>query len=141
MNSIQKIGAKSHFLLKESYFTMGWNNLWRNILIQSNLVIRNFLVTLKLFLNAKCSLSLWSKWQIDHGKWFLNTNLFPIKPFLITKFDCIHKPALFFLWDCKLCIGIIPKYLCHLFLWIEFWLEKLKIPTKMPSAHSNSRLN
>ena len=27
-------------------------------------------------------------WQIGHGKWFLNTNLFLIKPFLITKFDC-----------------------------------------------------
>ena len=32
--------------------------------LQSNLVIRIFLVTLKLFLNAKCSLSLWSKLQI-----------------------------------------------------------------------------
>ena len=140
MNSIQKIGVKSHFLLKESYFTMGWNNLWRNILIQSNLVIRNFLVTLKLFLNAKCSLSLWSKWQIGHGKWFLNTNFSlsnrSLSPSL-TVFINLH----YFLWDCKLCIGIIPKYLCRLFLWIEFWLEKLKIPTKMPSAHSNSRLN
>ena len=56
--------------------------------LQSNLAIRNFLVTLKLFLNAKCSLSLWSKWQIGHGKWFLNTNLFLIKKFLIAKFDC-----------------------------------------------------
>ena len=56
--------------------------------IQSNLGIRNFLVTLKLFLNAKCSLSLWSKLTIGHGKWFLNTNLFLIKTFLITKFDC-----------------------------------------------------
>ena len=55
-------------------------------LIQSNLAIRNFLVTLKLFLNAK---SIWSKWQIRHRKWFLNTNLFLIKPFLIAKFDCI----------------------------------------------------
>ena len=53
------------------------------------MAIRNFLVALKLFLNAKCSLSLWSKWQIGHGKWFLNTNLFLTKPFLITKFDCI----------------------------------------------------
>jgi len=57
--------------------------------IQSNLAIRNFLVALKLFLNAKSSLSLWSKWQIGHRKWFLNTNLFLIKPFLIAKFDCI----------------------------------------------------
>ena len=30
-------------------------------LVQSNLEKRNFLVTLKLFLNAKCSISLWSK--------------------------------------------------------------------------------
>ena len=57
-------------------------------LIQSNLAIRNFLVTLKLFLNAKSFLFLWSKWQIGHRKWFLNTNLFLIKPFLIAKFDC-----------------------------------------------------
>ena len=29
-----------------------------------------------------------SKWQIGQGKWFLNTNKFLIKPFLIAKFDC-----------------------------------------------------
>ena len=58
-------------------------------LIQSNLAIRNFLVAPKLFLNAKSSLYLLRKWQIGHGKWFLNTNLFLIKPFLIAKFDCI----------------------------------------------------
>ena len=57
------------------------------MVLQSNLAIRNFLVALKLFLNANCSLSLWSKWQIGHGKWFLNTNKFLIKPFLIAKFD------------------------------------------------------
>ena len=56
--------------------------------LQSNLAIRNFLVTLKLFLNAKSSLSLWSKWQIGHRKWFLNTNLF-----LNAKFDCSSKTA------------------------------------------------
>ena len=60
-------------------------------LIQSNLAIRNFLVALKLFLNAKSSLSLWSKWQIGHRKWFLNTNLFLIKQFLTAKFDCIRE--------------------------------------------------
>ena len=60
-------------------------------LLQSNMVIRNFLVALKLFLNAKSSLSLWSRWQIDHGKWFLNTNLFLIKQFLNAKFDCTQK--------------------------------------------------
>ena len=59
-------------------------------LVQSNLAIRNFLNALKLFLNAKSSLFLWSKWQIGHGKWFLNTNLFLIKPFLISKFDCMY---------------------------------------------------
>ena len=53
--------------------------------VQSNLMIRNFLVTLILFLNAKCFLSLCSKLAICHWKWFLNTNLFLKKPFLITK--------------------------------------------------------
>ena len=57
-------------------------------LIQTNLAIRNFLVALKLFLNAKSSISLWSKWQIGLRKWFLNTNLFLIKQFLNAKFDC-----------------------------------------------------
>ena len=42
--------------------------------------IRNFLVAL-LFLNAKSSLFLWSKWQIGHRKWFYDTNLFLIKPY------------------------------------------------------------
>ena len=27
-------------------------------------------------------------WQIGHRKWFLNTTLFLIKPFLIAKFEC-----------------------------------------------------
>ena len=64
---------------------------WK-ITLQSNLAIRNFLVALNLFLNAKSSLSLWSKWQIGHREWFLNTNLvLTIKPFLIAKFDCIIK--------------------------------------------------
>ena len=72
------------------------------LIIQSNLAIRNFLFALKLFLNAKSSLSLWSKWQIGHRKWFLNTNLFPIKPFLIAKFD----------WTLR-CSGVI----CY---WIPF---------------------
>ena len=60
----------------------------RTYKVQSNLVIRNFLVTLKLFLNAKSSLSLWSKLAFGHRKWFLYTNLSLIKTFLITKFDC-----------------------------------------------------
>ena len=71
-------------VVRESIF---WYNV-KQFVVQSNLVIRNFLVNLKLFLNAKCSLSLWSKLAFGHGKWFLNTNLFLIKPFLITKFDC-----------------------------------------------------
>ena len=41
-----------------------------------------------LVLNAKFSLSLCSKLTFGLGKWFLNTNLFLIKTFLITKFDC-----------------------------------------------------
>ena len=49
----------------------GQNNFSNKI--QSNLAIRNFLVALKSFLNAKSSLSLWSKGQIGHRKWFLNT--------------------------------------------------------------------
>ena len=59
--------------------------------ILSNLVLRNFLVTLKLFLNAKCSLSLRSKLSTGHEKWFLNANLFLIKTFLITMFDCTNR--------------------------------------------------
>ena len=31
------------------------------------------ILDVKLFLNAKCSLSLWSKWQIGNRKWTLNT--------------------------------------------------------------------
>ena len=45
--------------------------VYKNTQIQSKLAIRNFLVALILFLNAKSSLSLWSKWQIGHRKWFL----------------------------------------------------------------------
>ena len=60
------------------------------------MVIRNFLVTLKLFLNAKCSFYPYEvNWQIGHGKWFLNTNMFLIKLFLITNFDCIRTQVLF----------------------------------------------
>ena len=64
--------------------------------IQSNLAIRNFLFALRLFLNAKSSLSLWSKCQIDRRKWFLNTNLFLIKPLHIAKFDCRR---IFYVWN------------------------------------------
>ena len=40
-------------------------------LVQSNLTIGN---SSELFFNAKCSLILWSKLAIGHGKWFLNKN-------------------------------------------------------------------
>ena len=71
---------------------------YEDIKIQSNLEIRNFLVTLKLFLNAKCSLPSWSKLTIGDEKWFLNTSLLLIKTSLITKFDCtILKKRIFFL--------------------------------------------
>ena len=30
-------------------------------------------------------------WQMGHRKWFINTNLFLIKQFLIAKFDCTKK--------------------------------------------------
>ena len=67
-----------------------WNFL-KTLIIQSNLAIRNFLVALKLFLDVKIFLSLWSKWQIGHRKWFINTNLFIIKQFFTAKFDCTLK--------------------------------------------------
>ena len=74
----------------------GYCRKYKNILrllfgVQSNLAIRNFLVALKLFLNAKSSLSLWSKWHISHSKWSFDTNVFLIKPFIIAKFDCISS--------------------------------------------------
>ena len=72
--------------------------------IQSNLVIRNFLVILKLFLNAKCSLPLWSQWSFGHEKWFLNTNLFLIKTFLSPSLTVIH---IFLAKFSKLVLGII----------------------------------
>ena len=84
--------------------------------VQSNLAIRNFLVALKLFLNAKSSLSLWSKWQIGHRKWFLNTNLFLIKPFLIAKFDCTIK-------------GRPPMDIINLYLVHRVWLTFLSLLT------------
>ena len=63
-------------------------------------ILAYFLVTLKLFLNAKSSLSLWSKLAFGHRKWFLNTNLFRIKTFLITKFDCIRISKAY-MWLCS----------------------------------------
>jgi hypothetical protein len=73
--------------------------------IQSNLAIRNILVALKLFLNAKSSLSLWIKCQIGQRKWSLSTNFFLIKPFLIAKFDCITVGCFFTKKMTKLRIG------------------------------------
>ena len=80
----------SNFLLEFRKLCIKWrtlHNVKKYKEVQSNLAVRNFLVTLKLFLNAVSSLSLCSKWQIGHRKWFLNTNLFLIKPFLIAKID------------------------------------------------------
>ena len=58
------------------------------ILIYLNLVIRNFLVTLRFSLTPNIPYPYEENWYIEHRKQFLNTNLFLIKPFLITKFDC-----------------------------------------------------
>ena len=90
-------------------------------MIQPNLVIRNFLVTLKLFLNAKCSLSLWSKLTIGHGKWFLNTNLFLIKTFLITKFDCISEiiDSCFFWSKNKLLCLFDLFFVCRIYMHVQ----------------------
>ena len=80
----------SNFLLEFRKLCIKWrtlHNVKKYKEVQSNLAVRNFLVAPKLFLNAKTSLFLWSKWQIGHRKWFLNTNFFLIKPFLIAKFD------------------------------------------------------
>ena len=71
-----------------TWFTQTLNPIiqtcWLFLQLQSNLVMRNFLVILKLFLNAKYSLSLWSKLTIGHRIWFLSTNLVLIKTFLTT---------------------------------------------------------
>ena len=104
--------------------------------MQSNLVIRNFLVALKLFLNANCSLFLWSKLKIGNGKWFLNTNLFLIKTFLITKFDCtIHNNLQ------KECQVKFPHLVRKL---IKFSLHKGKVNEETVwnfQAFSNSKKN
>ena len=57
--------------------------------VQSHLVIINFLVTLKLFLNSKCSLSLWSKLANWSQEMVPIHQFVPYKPFLITKFEYI----------------------------------------------------
>ena len=90
--------------LSNNFLFICFAEAWRSsdfliFVVQSNLAIRNFLVALKLFLNAKSSLSLWNKWQIGHRKWFLIANLFLIKPFLIAKFDCSST----FIADYRLC--------------------------------------
>ena len=54
---------------------------------------------------AKRSLSLWSKLAIGHCKWSLNTNLFLINQFLITKFDCINTKYLGGVWQYTLFIN------------------------------------
>ena len=108
-----------------------WETLKKKeIEIQSNLAIRNFSVALKFFPNAKSSLSLWSKWQIGHRKWFLNTNLFLIKPFLIAKFDCTRLMMTFNPIFRYLQFSKIIQYWCKLFAektWnstATFWNQK-----------------
>ena len=56
--------------------------------IQSKLAIRHFLVALKLFLNAKSSLSLWSKWQIGHRKFvpYQNVPYCQVWLYVLTKY-------------------------------------------------------
>ena len=45
-----------------------------------------------------------SKLTIGHWKWFLNTNLFLIKLFLITKFDCTKRIRKFRFWISISCL-------------------------------------
>ena len=77
---------------------------------ESNLAIRKFLVALW-FLNAKSSLFFWSKWQIDQRKWFLNTNLFLIKLFLIAKFDCARTWSTVWIVSCYSFLAHLRWYL------------------------------
>ena len=69
----EKMRLKNPFMTLSVHLVIIANLKFKKNYIQSNLAIRNFLVTLKLFLNAKSLLSLWSKWQIGHRKWFLDT--------------------------------------------------------------------
>ena len=75
--------------------------------IHSSLAVRKFLVAQKVFLNAKFSLSLSSKWQIGHRKWFLNTNKFFLEHWNSQKSLCnIQHRFLYLLdeWIEKICI-------------------------------------
>ena len=58
------------------------------IVIQSNLMIRNFLVTLKFSLTPNVPYPYEVNLHIGRGKQFLNTNFFLCKQFHSTKFDC-----------------------------------------------------
>ena len=65
-----------------------------------------------------------SKWQMGHRKWFLNTNLFLIKPFLVAKFDSIiqilislhtHKickPFLSMNWKNEIGTYVVNGFVC-----------------------------
>ena len=82
------------------------------------------MVTLKLFINAKCSLSLWSKLAFGHGKWFFNTNLF-----LITKFDCtlvknLHKRH-------KSKANSKRQIRKHILLFSQKWKHRIFVKNKM----------
>ena len=74
------------------------------------------MVTVKLFVNTKSSLSLWSKLTIGHWKWFLNANSSLITTFLITKFD--YSKILRFI-DCQASRGIFINNRLYLLLQLE----------------------
>ena len=81
---------------------MGW---FLTVLVQLNVVIRNFLVTLKLFLTLM-------KLAFGHKKWFLITNLFLIKLFLITKSNCtLLYISLYSSTQIFRGLGMMPKWL------------------------------
>jgi hypothetical protein len=65
------------------------------MMIESNLVIRNFLVVTKLFTNDSFITIYEINWQIGQDKWFTFARSFTIELFFITKFECTKKEYLF----------------------------------------------
>ena len=113
-------------------------------LVQSNLAIRNFLNALKLFLNAKSSLFLWSKWQIGHRKWFLNTNLFLIKPFYIGKIDCIRIFTWYHIINGPICMITLRKHhycLKTYFPWQTLYVHAVFVLARNVDAISTSPMS
>ena len=84
-NGIQKEKKREMTWIWKLKIYILWN---KKLKLQSNLVTRNFLVTLKLFLMPNVPYPYEVNWQIGLRKWFLNNNLFFINLYLITKFDC-----------------------------------------------------